>query len=71
MFKNNKTTIIITIIIVIIVVIILVTRIIIIIIIVLFVVCFCESNTRCAVLQYRLLLDRKSKWAEGSLLWKR
>ena len=29
--------------------------------------CFCESDTRCAVLQYRILLDRKSKWANESL----
>ena len=27
---------------------------------------YCESNTRCAVLQYRILLDRTSKWANES-----
>ena len=31
------------------------------------VVCFRESDARCAVLQYRILLDRISKWANGSL----
>ena len=33
-------------------------------------VCFdvCESDTRCAVLPYRILLDRKSKWANSSLI---
>ena len=28
---------------------------------------FCESDTRCTVLQYRILLDRKVKWANESL----
>ena len=29
---------------------------------------FCESVTRCAVLQHRTLLDRKSTWANESLV---
>ena len=32
-----------------------------------FVVFFCESDTRCAVLQCRIQRDRKSKWAYESL----